>query len=165
MRTVVPPSACRRAAGMSPYAEQLADAVDLALPGWVRRVVAARLDGAGTVATPALDAATDHAAAAAAAFVHAELRSFLELDVDEQRTNPLAVLRAAVRFPTEVLASAGVPPVRRDEFEVRAFPADVYGLSPATWRDVDESLHEPGILWGAWKASTVLARRRAEGRR
>jgi hypothetical protein len=41
----------------------------------------------------------------------------------------------------------------------------VYDLSPATWGDVDESLQEPGLIWGAWKAKTVLERRRAEGRR
>jgi hypothetical protein len=37
----------------------------------------------------------------------------------------------------------------------------VYGLSPATWTDVDPDLHEPGIVWGAWKAKTVLDRRAA----
>ena len=55
--------------------------------------------------------------------------------------------------------------MRRDEFEERAFPDDVYRLSPATWSDVDPSLHEPGIIWGAYKAKTVLDRRRAEGKR
>ncbi|HRE00718.1 MAG TPA: hypothetical protein PLV68_05430, partial [Ilumatobacteraceae bacterium] len=58
------------------------------------------------------------------------------------------------------LAAHGVPPRQRDPFAERAFPADRYGLSPAAWSDVDESLHEPGLIWGAWKAKTVLARRR-----
>ena len=31
--------------------------------------------------------------------------------------------------------------------------------------DVDPALHEPGIVWGAWKAKTILDRRRAEGHR
>jgi hypothetical protein len=105
------------------------------------------------------------AAARARADVGAELRAFLALDVDDQRTNPLAILRAAVRYPTAVLRDAGVPPVRRDEFKARAFPDDVYDLAPATWKDVDESLQEPGLIWSAWKAKTVLDRRRGEGRR
>jgi hypothetical protein len=29
-----------------------------------------------------------------------------------------------------------------------------------TWRDVDESLHEPGIIWGALKARASMARHR-----
>ena len=43
------------------------------------------------------------------------------------------------------------------------FPDDDYDLSPATFADIDESLHEPGLVWGAAKAHVVLTRRR--GRR
>lgn len=93
------------------------------------------------------------------------LAALLRTDVDEQRTGPLAVLRSAVVYPTEVLAAAGIPEVARDDFEVRAFPADRYRLSPASFMDIDPALHEPGIVWGAWKASTVLRRRREEGKR
>jgi hypothetical protein len=150
---------------MDAYSEALAEAVDAALPGWVERQVV-RLVTAwhGEVAADVL-AQARRAGEQARADVGAELRALLAVDVDVQRTNPLAVLRGAVRYPTAVLADAGVPAVERDEFAERAFPHDVYGLSPATWRDVDESLHEPGLVWGAWKAKTVLARRRAEGRR
>jgi hypothetical protein len=93
------------------------------------------------------------------------LRELLAMDVDAQPLNPLALLRMAVRYPGGVLAAAGVPPVRRDEFAERSFPEDAYGLVPATWADVDESLREPGLVWSAWKAKAVLDRRRAEGRR
>jgi hypothetical protein len=55
--------------------------------------------------------------------------------------------------------------VRRDDFKQHAFPDDTYDLSPATWSDVAESVQEPGLVWSAWKAKTVLDRRRAEGRR
>lgn len=92
------------------------------------------------------------------------LRSTLEVDVDAQRINPLQVLREAVRFPTGVLHEAGVPPIVRDEYDERINPDDVYGIGPAHWNDIDESLTEPGIVWGAAKASTVLQRRRAEGK-
>ena len=114
---------------------------------------------------PQLDTDARDMAARATPVVLGELHDLLHRDVDDQRTNPLSILRSAVRFPTGVLHAAGIPPVERDEFERRAFPADVYGLAPATWRDVDETLHEPGIVWGAWKAATVLRRRREQGLR
>lgn len=97
--------------------------------------------------------------------VLADLRELLATDVDEQRDTPLGVLRRAVAIPTQVLVAAGIPALRRDTFAREAFPDDVYGLTPATWSDVDSSLHEPGLIWGAWKAKTVLDRRRHEGRR
>jgi hypothetical protein len=143
----------------------LAAAVDAVLTDWVessveRIVIAYRGDVPEGLVTAARDAAT-----AARADIGTELRRFLAMDVDEQSTNPLTILRRAVRYPTAVLRDAGVPEVVRDEFRERAFPEDVYDLSPATWGDVDESLQEPGLVWGAWKAKTVLDRRRAEGRR
>lgn len=92
------------------------------------------------------------------------LRSTLEVDVDAQRVNPLQVLREAVRFPSEALRAAGVPSIVRDEYDERINPDDIYGIGPAHWNDIDESLTEPGIIWGAAKASTVLQRRRAEGK-
>jgi hypothetical protein len=35
---------------------------------------------------------------------------------------------------------------------------------PASFADLDSTVHEPGIVWGAAKAHVVLRRRRAEGR-
>jgi hypothetical protein len=145
--------------------DELAAALDGAVGPWVERCVV-RLVTAQRAEVPAdVREAARAAAAWARADVGAELRAFLALDVDDQRTNPLAILRAAVRYPTAVLRDAGVPPVRRDEFKARAFPDDVYDLAPATWKDVDESLQEPGLIWSAWKAKIVLDRRRGEGRR
>ncbi|MEJ7583271.1 MAG: hypothetical protein WKF43_04120 [Acidimicrobiales bacterium] len=93
------------------------------------------------------------------------LRELLALDVDEQPTGPLALLREAVRYPTAVLRDVGVTPVPRDAFAERAFPDDVYGLAPASFADIDPDLTEPGVAWGAAKAHVILARRRREGRR
>jgi hypothetical protein len=93
------------------------------------------------------------------------VRALLASDIDDQRTGPLAVVRGAVRFPTAVLEQAGVPPVERDPFAVRQFPEDLYDLAPATFGDLDPTLHEPGLTWGAAKAHVHLARRRREGRR
>jgi hypothetical protein len=150
---------------VDPYSAALADAVEAALPGWVERSVTRRMTPwAGRVPDDVAGAARA-AGERARAEVGRAVRALLATDVDAQRTNPLSLLRSAVRFPTAVLQAAGVPTVVRDDFAVHAFPDDVYNLAPATWRDVDESLHEPGIEWGAWKAKTVLDRRRREGRR
>jgi hypothetical protein len=94
-----------------------------------------------------------------------EVRTVLLTDVDQQRVNPLALLRGAVRFPTAVLDELHVGPAERDEFARRNFPDDRYDLTPASFRAVDPTLHEPGLVWGAAKAHVVLQRRRAEGRR
>jgi hypothetical protein len=153
---------------LDPVPQLLYDTAAATLPAWIRRVVTDR----AAAWFGSLDAETaerlapllDDAVERARLEVLDELATFLALDVDEQRSNPLAVLRRAVRFPTEVLAELAVPHVVRDEFAERVLPGDVYGLSPATWSDVHPDLHEPGLLWGAWKAKTVLERRRADGR-
>jgi hypothetical protein len=149
------------------HGEALADAIDHVLEGWVvacvDRILRAWQDGA----PPSADVMARAAAAgrAARAEVVPELRALLALDLDEQRANPLALVRRAVRFPTAVLREAGVAPVVRDEFAERSFPDDDYGLTPASFADVDPSLHEPGLVWGAAKAHVHLVRRRAEGKR
>jgi len=136
------------------YARDLADAIELVLATWVVRCVQRRLDP-----VPADVLAAAHAAGRRARDdVLPDVRALLEADIDEQRTTPLAILRGAVRYPTAVLREAGVPEVRRDEFAVPAFPDDVYDLAPATFDDVDPSLHEPGLVWGAAKAHVHLQR-------
>jgi hypothetical protein len=146
-------------------AAALADAVDATLPGWVvgcvERVMVAWQGEVPSEVRAAAVAAGERARDE----VVPRLRALLATDVDDQRDNPLALLRGAVRYPSEVLRRAGVPPVVRDEFAERAFPDDVYGLTAASFADVDPSLHERGLLWGAAKAHVVLARRRAEGSR
>jgi hypothetical protein len=131
----------------------LADAVVGALPGWVERSVARRLPDA----EPEVVDQAREAGRRAAAEVGAEVRALLEADIDEQRTTPLSLLRSAVRYPTDVLQAAGVPPVDRDPVQERLLPEDLYDLSPASFADVDPALAEPGIMWGAAKA---LAHRR-----
>lgn len=152
-------------AALAGYAEVLAAGVEASLGPWVERVVASRADAWQPGLARDLGEAAAEAGARAAAEVGPRVRALLEADVDEQRTGPLAVLRSAVRYPTDVLLAAGVPAVVRDEFEERAFPDDRYGLAPATFGDLAPELHEPGLVWGAAKAHVVLARRRAEGLR
>jgi hypothetical protein len=141
---------------MDAYAQALHAAAVAALPRWVQRCVRSLASG--------LDDEAAEAGRRAALDVGERLRALLDTDIDEQRTNPLSVLRGAVVYPTEVLTAAGVAPVARDAFVERAFPDDIYNLVPASWRDIDESLQEPGLVWGAWKAKQFLERRRAEGK-
>lgn len=146
------------------YAAALADTVEEVLAGWVHRVVSERTEG--RTGLPAdLDARAAAAGTAAVQAVVPALRRLLATDVDEQRTNPLALLRGAVRFPTAVLRDLSVPPVPRDDFARRILPDDDYDLAPAAFADIDPRLGEPGLVWGAAKAHVILGRRRAEGRR
>ena len=142
------------------YAQALAAAIEHALPHWIERCVG-RYVVLDDVVAPLVARASHDAVAA----VMPEVRKVLLADVDQQRVNPLALLRGAVRFPTAVLDELHVAPAERDEFARRNFPDDRYDLTPASFGDVDPTLHEPGIVWGAAKAHVVLQRRRAEGRR
>ena len=152
-------------ARLAEYAAALAEGVEAALPAWVvgsvERVLVAWSGSAD-------EAVVDQARAAgadAAREIGPQVRALLLTDIDDQRSNPLAVVRRAVVYPTAVLRGAGVPPVVRDADAEARFPDDDYDLTPAAFADLDPSLHEPGLVWGAAKAHVHLARRRAEGRR
>jgi hypothetical protein len=137
---------------LDPYAARLIAVAALVVPDWIERCVA-------RFGVPVDDGA--HVAARTAGDeVSRRLGALFAQDVDAQATTPLSVLRDASRHATGVLAAAGVAPVRRDPMRVRAFPDDVYDLAPATWSDVDERLHEPGLMWGASKARAVIDRHR-----
>jgi hypothetical protein len=139
----------------------LAEGIERALPRWVSSS-AARIMVAysGSVPEEVREAATA-AGARAGAEVGAAVRALLEADPDDQRSTPLALVRGAVRYPTEVLRAAGVPPVQRDSFAERAFPDDLYDLSPASLADLDPDLAEPGLEWGAAKAFVHRRRHRS----
>jgi hypothetical protein len=145
---------------MEEHAQALFEGIEAAVPRWVARCVETRvLDYAGTADDEVMSAAAD-AGRRAQADVGASLRALLETDIDAQSTTPLSLLRQAVRYPTEVLCSAGVPPVRRDPFAERSFPDDDFDLAPASLADVDPDLVELGLAWGAAKA---IAHRRRHG--
>jgi len=151
------------AAALAGHAAALVDAIAVALPGWAEHTVLGRWQAwSGEEPTAEIVAA----AGEAAELIHAEavpaLRTLLATDVDEQRTNPLSILRRATRHVTVALVAVGVPPPPRDEHAARLFPDDVYDLGPATFADLGPSVHEPGLVWGAAKAHVVMARRRAD---
>ena len=137
---------------LAAVADEFAGAVEAAVPGWVERCVSTILNAWQGEPTPTERDAARDAGHRAASDVGSELRALLAADVDEQHTTPLSVLRGAVRYPTEVLTRAGVPPVEREAFAEASFPDDIYDLTPATFADVDPALVEPAIRWGAAKA-------------
>ncbi len=145
-----------------PAAELLAVAERVTAP-WLRRAVAAAAGSHGidTAAWADLDTEVDTVCEA----LLRRLSVLLATDVDEQRTNPLSLYRTAAVEITDVLRRHGVPVPARDAFAAEHFPDDPYRLGPAAWNDVDDDLRTPGLTWGAWKAMTVLQRRRNEGRR
>jgi hypothetical protein len=149
--------------------EQLLAALDAAVEPWLERslvMTAARQSHcAAEQLPPDLREEITVEAQRQAAQALRQIQVLLATDVDQQRHNPLAVLRSAAIAAGAVLERYAISPVVRDDFEVTAFPADHYRLVPASWVDVDPSLQDPGITWGAWKAAQILHRRREEGLR
>ena len=144
--------AALRAAGA-----RLCDAVDAAVGPWIERSVLDRLtEPPGDRVQVDMYAAIDRARAE----VMPRLRDLLSRDLDEQWTNPLAVIRTLVPYPTAVLAAAGATPADRDDDARRLQPDDIYDLSPATFADLGPDVHEPGLVWGATKAHLHLQRRK-----
>ena len=142
----------------------LVDAARRLAPGWLVRTTTTAAARSGLE----IDADDRELAAVVDRAVTELLAALTELvatDVDEQRTNPLSLFRQAVAGPNALLLRRGARPPTADRFSADHFPDDVFGLGPASWSDIDPELHEPGITWGAWKAMTVLQRRREEGLR
>lgn len=134
------------------YADALAAGITAALPGWVVRSVDRVFRAWQGPPPEALLEAAGRAGREAAAAIGPRVTELLARDVDDQPTTPLALVREGTRFPTTVLRDAGVPPGARDEIERGMFPEDVYGLTPASFADVDPSLGALGVTWGAAKA-------------
>ena len=139
-----------------PYSAALFEAVLAATPQWVQR----RLHEIA----PGVSFDVDGIVTRVQSALRNDLASLLRRDVDQQQENPLHVIRRCAETVRDDLEAVGVAHVQRDEFETRAMPNDVYAFGPLTWRDLSEEVHEAGISWGAWKAATILSRRRAEGK-
>jgi len=148
---------------MEEHAAALADGIEAALPGWVERSVE-RVLGAwgGDIDWDRTRAEARAAGERARDEVMPRIRELLAADIDQQRGNPLAMVRGAVRYPTAVLRDAGVPAVVRDEHQERLLPDDVYDLAPANFADLDPGLAEVGTAWGAAKAFEHLQRHKAD---
>jgi hypothetical protein len=156
---VNPPEALK----LEPYADDLYQAVTRAIPHWITTQVSEIASLSIDETTREFQSALADVATHTHQVVSQDLFSLLATDVDAQQSNPLHVLRASTSYATQLLQSFGVAHARRDEYEVRAMPDDVFSIGPLTWRDLGEEVHDAGISWGAWKAATILTRRRADG--
>ena len=131
-----------------------------AVPGWVTRSVEVRLAGIGRGIDDQARARVAAVAAQTATDLAEPVERALTADVDAGVGSPLAVMRAGCGLVTGLLEELGVPAVERDEFSIAHFPDDRHALGPATFGDIHDSLHEPGIVWGAARAHVHLRRRR-----
>jgi hypothetical protein len=84
------------------------------------------------------------------------LEDLLASPFARQSRGPLEVFQEAMRFPTEVLSSAGVPEVPRDPAAAAALPGDRYHLAPASSRDLGEEVWQAHLSWGMRKARAVV---------
>jgi hypothetical protein len=142
----------------------IVDGVERQVPRWVQTQVERLLDAwsrASAEARAHAEAQSVEAGTVAASRIVDELRALFAVDLTRQRATPLEIVRTVYREPTAVLATAGVPPIVRDEFDERAWPDDVYGLVPRTLGDLgDPELAPLHIAWGMAKATVLRARRR-----
>jgi hypothetical protein len=149
---------------MDDAAARILDAVERQAGPWVEGTVRSVIDAWGRLDAAARDGALVQAraaGAAAASRVADELRHLFALDPAAQRSTPLAVVRSLSVEATEVLEAAGVPAVERDEFEVRSFPDDRYGIVPRSLGDLDRADDDLAALlmvWGVGKATVLRAR-------
>ncbi|MEX2323089.1 MAG: hypothetical protein WEA29_04890 [Acidimicrobiia bacterium] len=88
-------------------------------------------------------------------WLDAALSELLDLPAAEQRRSPLELFQEAMRFPTDALEAAGVPPVSRDPVSESALPGDLYDLAPASSQALGEDAWRAHLEWGANKAARM----------
>ncbi len=88
-------------------------------------------------------------------WLHGSLHELLGEDLATQRRSPLEVFQESMRFPTAALGAADVQPMARDDVAVRALPGDIYGLAPASSRDLGDDAWRTHLAWGVAKAKAV----------
>ena len=85
-------------------------------------------------------------------WLETELAEMSKTPAHELRHGPLEIFREATRFPTAALEAAGVVPTTRGDAERRALPGDVYGIAPATSRDLGADAFNAHVAWGVERA-------------
>lgn len=131
------------------------------LPDWIESRVAFIADAWGRLddaTRDALDLAARDVATSASARVVADLQALFAADAAEQRSTPLEIVRSATADVSALLAGVGIPPVERDAFDERAFPEDIYGITPASLADLgDDALGPLQLAWGLAKTQVLRA--------
>lgn len=140
------------------YATALANSVTAVLRSWV---VAEVTKFWPSGAPDEIRQSASAAGQAAVEELGPKLTALLELDIDEQWTNPMAILRTAVEYPTAVLQEANMAVVERDSTAEQFHPDDVYDLTPGGFAAFGPKVGEAGLRWGAAKAHVHLRRRAA----
>ena len=148
---------------MDEGAARIVEGIDRLAVAWVVRAVTRIVDAWGRLDERTHQATIAEARVAgeeARARVVEELREFFALDVAEQRTTPLAIVRTLRSEPTEVLLRAGIPEVERDPYDSRSFPDDIYGLVPLSIADLgDDELGGALLAWGLGKSRVLRERK------
>jgi hypothetical protein len=145
---------------LAEIAADLLDAMVDAIPAWVRRTVEARAAGSEIALDEPQRGRIAQVASDLAAALTPQLEQVLTADVDGGSGSPLAVVRSGTGTLNDLLDELGIPRPARDDFSVSRFPEDRHDIGPAAFVDIDESVHEPGIMWGAARAHVHLRRRR-----
>ena len=122
-----------------------------ALLGAYRRHLSGVLERRGIEVSGRVDRAIDRGEA----WLAERLEELARTPFHRQRTGPLQLFQAAMRFPTDALHEEGHPPVRRDQVTVNALPGDVYDLAPASSRDLGDEVWAAHLEWGAAKAAAI----------
>jgi hypothetical protein len=159
-----PEDVARALARLEETGAAIVGGVEQQVPPWVQAQVERLLDAWGRAPAETrvrAEAQSIEAGTAAARRIVDELRALFAVDPTRQQATPLEIVRTVYREPTAVLATAGVPPIVRDEFDERAWPDDVYGLVPRTLGDLgDPELASLHLAWGMAKATIIRGRRR-----
>jgi hypothetical protein len=145
----------REAALLAEYASALSAAMIELVPKWIEAVIAARAPEPGSAATRD---AVDRLRSLAQTLTTTELSRLLESDIDDQWSSPLEIVRSLVPALTAELHELDAPAVPRDPRSIELMVQDVYAITPATFADIDPSLHPLGLAWGAAKAHVHLRR-------
>lgn len=88
-------------------------------------------------------------------WLEGELAQWARLGAKEQQRGPLQIFQTAMAFPTAALEESGAPSPDRDPGSASALPGDVYGLAPASSRDIGEAAWRAHVAWGVAKAKAV----------
>ncbi len=147
------------AALLAEHTASLRDAMVQLVPEWAAKTVIARSPDPSSAASR--DAA-DRVRSLAQTETVTELIRLLDSDIDDQWASPLEVVRSLVPALTAELEHLDAPAVPRDPRSIELMAEDVYALTPATFADIDSSLHHLGLAWGAAKAHVHLRRHAQE---
>lgn len=130
---------------------RLAEAMNIAIERWLSHQLAVRLEASGRANDDTYQRAEQLAAETAVA-VAAQIQQLAATPIDLQATTPLSIVRSALQPATALLSDSQVPPAVRDSDDVARFPDDTFGLTPASFADIDLELASVAVEWGAAKA-------------